>query len=37
MLKHGNPMEISQKFGGTEKLRGALEQLQAMLYEINQT
>lgn len=36
MLTHGNPMEISQKFGGTEKLRGALEQLQAMLYEVNQ-
>ncbi|MEW5938930.1 MAG: EcoAI/FtnUII family type I restriction enzme subunit R [Chloroflexota bacterium] len=30
---HGNPMEISRKFGGAEKLRSALEQLQAMLYE----
>jgi type I restriction enzyme R subunit len=37
MLKHGNPMEISQKFGGTENLRGALEQLQAMLYHIKET
>jgi type I restriction enzyme R subunit len=33
MLTHGNPMEISKKFGGTDKLRGALDQLQAMLYE----
>jgi type I restriction enzyme R subunit len=37
MLKHGNPMEISQKFGGTEKLRGALEQLQTMLYDVKET
>jgi type I restriction enzyme R subunit len=33
MLKHGNPMEISQQFGGPEKLRGALNELQTMLYQ----
>jgi len=32
ILKHGNPQEISKKFGGTEKLRSALSNMQAMLY-----
>ncbi len=32
ILLHGNVMEISSKFGGPEKLRGAIEQMQTLLY-----
>lgn len=32
LVKHGNVMEISKKFGGTEKLRNALANMQTMLY-----
>jgi type I restriction enzyme, R subunit len=30
---HGNVMEIAQRFGGEETLRGAVAKLQALLYE----
>jgi type I restriction enzyme R subunit len=30
--EHGNVMEIVEKFGGTEQLRSALDQLQTLLY-----
>jgi hypothetical protein len=29
---HGNVNEIANKFGGTEQLRTAIDQLQALLY-----
>jgi type I restriction enzyme R subunit len=32
LIKHGNIVEISKKFGGTEKLRVALANMQTMLY-----
>ncbi len=32
ILQHGNPLEISRKFGGEVQLRSALNQMQAMLY-----
>jgi type I restriction enzyme R subunit len=32
IVQHGNPLEISRKFGGEKQLRSALEQMQAMLY-----
>jgi type I restriction enzyme R subunit len=32
ILQHGNPLEISRKFGGEQKLRVALNQMQTMLY-----
>ncbi|MGQ0603161.1 MAG: EcoAI/FtnUII family type I restriction enzme subunit R [Anaerolineales bacterium] len=32
VVQHGNVMEISQKFGGAEKLRATLTDLQTMLY-----
>jgi len=32
ILRHGNPAEISQKFGGPKKLRTALANMQTMLY-----
>jgi type I restriction enzyme R subunit len=31
--QHGTPVEIAQLFGGADKLRGALNKLQEMLYE----
>ncbi len=34
LVRHGNAMEISRKFGGTEKLRTALANMQAMLYAV---
>lgn len=34
LVRHGNVMEISRKFGGTEKLRIALADMQAMLYAL---
>lgn len=33
LVKHGNVIEISKKFGGTEKLKTALANMQAMLYD----
>ena len=30
--EHGNVMEITEKFGGTDQLRNALEKMQALLY-----
>ena len=32
IIQHGNPLEISRKFGGEKQLRSALSQMQAMLY-----
>jgi len=32
LSKHGNPLEIAEKFGGAEKLREAVSRLQALLY-----
>jgi hypothetical protein len=32
IMQHGNPLEISRKFGGEKQLRAALSQMQAMLY-----
>ena len=32
IVGHGNPMEIADKFGGPEKLKSALEQMQTLLY-----
>lgn len=32
IVEHGNPMEIADKFGGPEKLKSALEQMQTLLY-----
>jgi type I restriction enzyme R subunit len=34
ILQHGNPLEISRKFGGEKYLRSALSQMQAMLYAV---
>ena len=33
IMGDGNVMEISQQFGGPDKLRGALNELQTMLYQ----
>ncbi len=32
ILRHGNPLEISRKFGGEKPFRSALNRMQAMLY-----
>lgn len=32
LVLHGNPLEISRKFGGEKRLRSALSQMQALLY-----
>lgn len=34
ILQHGNPLEISRKFGGENQLRSALNRMQAMLYAV---
>jgi type I restriction enzyme R subunit len=34
ILQHGNPLEISRKFGGEKYLRSALSQMQTMLYAV---
>jgi type I restriction enzyme, R subunit len=32
IIQHGNPLEISRKFGGEKQLRSALSKMQTMLY-----
>ncbi len=32
LIRHGNPLEIAEKFGGAKKLRSALANMQSMLY-----
>lgn len=34
IIQHGNPLEISRKFGGEKYLRSALNQMQTMLYAV---
>jgi type I restriction enzyme R subunit len=34
LVQHGNPIEISRKFGGAEQLRSTMQSLQTMLYAV---
>lgn len=34
LVQHGTPVEISRKFGGAEKLRDTMQNLQSMLYAV---
>jgi type I restriction enzyme, R subunit len=34
LVQHGNPIEISRAFGGAEKLRATMQNLQTMLYAV---